>query len=77
MTEALASRVAGLKLGGIVGVLLLVFSLLLSDCFDTMGTMTAIGAEGDLLDAEGMPPRTESILVVDSLAAMAGGARRS
>jgi AGZA family xanthine/uracil permease-like MFS transporter len=59
---------------GVVTVLLLVFSLLLADFFDTMGTMTAIGAEAKLLDEEGMPPNTERILVVDSLAAVAGGA---
>jgi AGZA family xanthine/uracil permease-like MFS transporter len=39
-----------------------------------MGTMTAIGAEADLLDEEGVPPNTQRILVVDSLAAAAGGA---
>ncbi|WP_278258810.1 NCS2 family permease [Nocardioides convexus] len=59
---------------GVVSVLLLVFSLLLADFFDTMGTMTAIGAEADLLDDEGMPPHAERILVVDSIAAVAGGA---
>ncbi len=59
---------------GVVTVLLLVFSLLLADFFDTMGTMTAIGAEADLLDADGMPPHAERILVVDSVAAIAGGA---
>ena len=59
---------------GIVSVVLLVFSLLLADFFDTMGTMIAIGAEGDLLDADGNPPRTREILAVDSLAAIAGGA---
>jgi AGZA family xanthine/uracil permease-like MFS transporter len=59
---------------GVVAVLLLVFSLLLADFFDTMGTMTAIGAEANLLDEEGMPPNAERILVVDSIAAIAGGA---
>ena len=54
--------------------LLLIFTLLLADFFDTMGTMTAIGAEAGLLDEDGMPPNTRSILVVDSLAAAAGGA---
>ena len=53
--------------------ILLVFSLLLADFFDTMGTMVAIGAEGDLLDEHGNPPKTREILVVDSLAAIAGG----
>lgn len=59
---------------GIVAAVLLVFTLMLADFFDTMGTMTAIGAEAGLLDEEGLPPRTERILIVDSLAAAAGGA---
>ena len=58
---------------GIISVVLLVFSLMLADFFDTMGTMVAIGAEGDLLDENGNPPKTKEILVVDSLAAVAGG----
>ncbi len=53
--------------------LLLVFSLLLSDFFDTMGTIVAVGAEGNLLAEDGNPPRTQEILVVDSVAAIAGG----
>ena len=53
--------------------LLLVFTLMLADFFDTMGTMTAIGAEAGLLDEDGKPPNTERILVVDSIAAAAGG----
>jgi AGZA family xanthine/uracil permease-like MFS transporter len=59
---------------GIISVVLLVFTLMLADFFDTMGTMVAIGKEGDLLDAEGNPPNTRRILVVDSVAAAAGGA---
>jgi AGZA family xanthine/uracil permease-like MFS transporter len=59
---------------GIVTALLFVFTLLLADFFDTMGTMTAIGAEAGLLDEEGMPPNSGRILLVDSLAAVAGGA---
>ena len=58
---------------GVIGALLLVFSLMLADFFDTMGTMTAIGAEAGLNDEEGVPPHTERILVVDSIAAIAGG----
>lgn len=53
--------------------LLTVFALLLADFFDTMGTIVAVGAEGDLLDEKGNPPRTREILLVDSLAAVAGG----
>jgi adenine/guanine/hypoxanthine permease len=59
---------------GVVAAVLFIFTLMLADFFDTMGTMTAIGAEADLLDEEGNPPGTERILVVDSLAAAAGGA---
>ena len=59
---------------GIVGASLLIFTLLLADFFDTMGTMVAVGAEAGLLDEEGNPPRSQRILVVDSLAAAAGGA---
>jgi AGZA family xanthine/uracil permease-like MFS transporter len=53
---------------------LLVFTLLLADFFDTMGTMTAIGQEAGLNDKDGTPPNAERILLVDSLAAVAGGA---
>jgi len=51
-----------------------VFTLMLADFFDTMGTMTAIGAEAGLLDEQGTPPNSQQILVVDSIAAAAGGA---
>ena len=59
---------------GVVATLLFVFTLLLADFFDTMGTMTAIGAEAGLLDDEGNPPNSQRILAVDSVAAAAGGA---
>ena len=59
---------------GIVVSALFVFTLLLADFFDTLGTMTAVGAEAGLLDEEGNPPNTQRILIVDSIAAAAGGA---
>jgi AGZA family xanthine/uracil permease-like MFS transporter len=59
---------------GAVTAILLVFTLLLADFFDTMGTMVAIGAEANLLDEDGTPPNTQRILIVDSVAAAAGGA---
>jgi AGZA family xanthine/uracil permease-like MFS transporter len=55
-------------------VLMFVFTLLITDFFDTMGTMVAVGQEGGLLDERGTPPRTREILLVDSVAAAAGGA---
>ncbi|MFW6597460.1 NCS2 family permease [Propionibacteriaceae bacterium Y2011] len=57
----------------IMTAVLLVFALMLADFFDTMGTVVAVGAQGDLLDKKGNPPHLSSILVVDSLGAAAGG----
>ena len=59
---------------GVIAAVLLIFTLMLADFFDTMGTMTAIGAEAGLLDKDGTPPNTQRILIVDSVAAAAGGA---
>lgn len=53
--------------------LLLIFSLLITDFFDTMGTMTAVGAEAGLNDEDGNPPRSQEVLLVDSIGAAAGG----
>ena len=58
---------------GVVAAILAIFSLMLSDFFDTMGTAFGLATEADLLDDEGNIPHFESILVVDSLAAVAGG----
>jgi AGZA family xanthine/uracil permease-like MFS transporter len=57
----------------VIAVLLLIFTLLLADFFDTMGTMTAIGHEAGLVDDKGNVPNADRILLVDSLAATAGG----
>ncbi len=54
--------------------ILFVFTLLLSDFFDTVGTVTAIGYEAGLVDKNGDIPNNDRILLVDSLAAVAGGA---
>ncbi len=53
---------------------LTVFSIMLSDFFDTVGTVVAVGQEARYLDAEGNYPRPGTVLMVDSLAAVAGGA---
>lgn len=58
----------------IVTVLLVIFSLFIVDFFDTLGTMTAVGEEAELNDDEGIPEDSQAILIVDSVAAMAGGA---
>ncbi len=51
-----------------------IFALFMTDFFDTMGTIIAVGQEGKLLDEEGKPPQVKRILLVDSLAAVGGGA---
>ncbi len=68
------SLFGGFETAGVVTAALIVFSLLLADFFDTMGTMTAIGAEAGLNDEDGTPPNVQRILLVDSVAAAAGGA---
>jgi AGZA family xanthine/uracil permease-like MFS transporter len=59
---------------GVISALLLVFTLMLADFFDTMGTVVGVGAQGDLLDDDGRLPGAGPVLLVDSLAAAAGGA---
>lgn len=53
--------------------LLFVFSLLMSDFFDTMGTMMAVGQQGDFVDEDGNVENTREILMVDSVGAIVGG----
>jgi AGZA family xanthine/uracil permease-like MFS transporter len=59
---------------GVLSAVLIVFTLMLADFFDTMGTVVAVSAEAGLLDEEGNPPDVQRVLLVDSLAAVAGGA---
>ena len=60
------------KLGGLAAVLA-VFSLMLSDFFDTMGTIIGVGAKGGFTDRDGRLPRADRVLLVDSLGAVLGG----
>ena len=52
---------------------LLVFSLVLTDFFDTIGTMTGLGRQARLEQKDGTLPNTGKGLFVDSLGAIAGG----
>lgn len=52
---------------------LFVFSLLMSDFFDTLGTAVAIAKEGDFLDENGDVKDVNAILTVDSSSAILGG----
>jgi adenine/guanine/hypoxanthine permease len=59
---------------GVISALVAVFAVMLSDLFDTMGTVIGLGDEAGLLDRNGRLPRINRVLVVDSMAAAAGGA---
>ncbi|WP_406318462.1 NCS2 family permease [Streptomyces sp. NBC_00118] len=59
---------------GALTVILLVFTLILSDFFDTMGTVVGITAEAGLLDEKGQVPQLGRVLLIDGAAAVAGGA---
>ncbi len=52
----------------------IVFTLFMTDFFDTMGTAVAVGSAGGLTDREGELPRARRVLLVDSAAALGGGA---
>jgi AGZA family xanthine/uracil permease-like MFS transporter len=53
--------------------LLAAFSLLMSDFFDTMGGVIAVGRQGGFADSEGNVEDLQPILAVDSLGAVVGG----
>lgn len=53
---------------------LFVFTLLITDFFDTMGTIVGVGRQADLVQEDGTLPRTKEILLVDSIGAAVGGA---
>jgi AGZA family xanthine/uracil permease-like MFS transporter len=68
------SLFGGFERIGVLAALLIVFSLMIADFFDTVGTVTAVGAEGNLLDENRNLPKSQPVLLIDSLAAAAGGA---
>jgi adenine/guanine/hypoxanthine permease len=51
----------------------IIFSLFMTDFFDTVGTAYAVTSAGGLLDEKGEVPRIRSLLLVDSAAAAGGG----
>ncbi|WP_329615840.1 NCS2 family permease [Streptomyces brevispora] len=61
----------------VLTVVLLVFTLVLSDFFDTMGTVVGVTAEAGLLDEQGQVPGLGRVLLIDGVAAVAGGASSS
>jgi AGZA family xanthine/uracil permease-like MFS transporter len=59
---------------GVLAALMLVFTLVFTNFFDAMGTMTGLSKEAGLADAKGDFPRLRSALIVEGVGAVAGGA---
>ena len=73
------STIGKFDLGNIFTVLgpltaiLIIFAVMLTDFFDTMGTVTGVAAEAGLAEADGSVPGVGRVLLVDSVAAAVGG----
>jgi len=55
------------------GLLLLVFAIMLTDFFDTMGTVISVGEQAGFVGEDGRVPGIRNILTIDSIAASVGG----
>ena len=53
--------------------ILVIFAIMLTDFFDTMGTVTGVAAEAGLANDDGSVPGVGRVLIVDSAAAAIGG----
>ncbi|BDV29905.1 xanthine/uracil permease [Microbacterium terricola] len=62
---------------GALAALMLIFTLVFTNFFDAMGTMTGLSREAGLADAKGDFPRLRSALIVEGIGAVAGGATSS
>ncbi|MCS5480472.1 NCS2 family permease [Corynebacterium sp. YIM 101645] len=62
---------------GVIAATLLVFTLVLANFFDAMGTMTALGKQGNLVNENGELPDMKRALVVEGFGAIVGGATSS
>ncbi len=58
---------------GWLAALMLVFTLVFTNFFDAMGTMTGLSKEAGLADEKGDFPRIKSALIVEGVGAVAGG----
>ena len=64
----------GLDAAASLRLLPVVFAFMVSDFFDTMGTVVGIGTRGGFVDRKGQMPRMTGVLFVDGIAASLGGA---
>ncbi|WP_285729744.1 NCS2 family permease [Nocardiopsis sp. ATB16-24] len=62
---------------GLATVIMLIFTLLLADFFDTMGTMVGVAHQGGLADEDGNIEGTREVLAADSLGTVLGGVASS
>lgn len=62
---------------GVLAATMLVFTLVFTNFFDAMGTMTGLSREAGLADAKGDFPRLRSALIVEGVGAVAGGVTSS
>ena len=58
---------------GVLAALMLVFTLVFSNFFDAMGTMTGLSKQAGLADEKGNFPRLRQALIVEGFGAVAGG----
>jgi AGZA family xanthine/uracil permease-like MFS transporter len=61
----------------VISAVVWVFTLFMADFFDTMGTLVGVGRQAGYVDEKGNFPEVRKPLLVDSLAAVAGGAASS
>lgn len=62
---------------GVLAATMLVFTLVFTNFFDAMGTMTGLSREAGLADTKGDFPRLRSALIVEGVGAVAGGVTSS
>ena len=70
--SAEGSAVTGLKLLFSLNFLVLFFTLLFDDIFDTVGTLAGIASASGMLDKDGKLPRARQAMLADALATSAG-----
>ncbi|MCI2266812.1 NCS2 family permease [Sediminivirga luteola] len=58
---------------GVVAATLVVFTLLLANFFDLLGTMVGVSNAGNIKDADGEIPYSRRIMVADAIGTMGGG----
>jgi AGZA family xanthine/uracil permease-like MFS transporter len=58
---------------GLLPAIVTIFAIMLTDFFDTMGTVTGVAAEAGLAEKDGSVPGVGRVLLVDSVGAFVGG----